>query len=211
MVDLRPERALVFRIAHIDNVEWTLENGLYCRNSTTKHPNYREIGNPELILKRANRVVPIAPNGTLSDYIPFYFTPYSPMLLNIKTGYGVPQVPLDEIVIFVTSLRSLTGRGVNAIFTDRHAYLEAAEFFTDLQRLDSIDWRILQNRDFKRDPSDPGKMERYQAEALIHQHLPCEALDGIVCRSDSPTTKVRELVEASSANVQVFKRPSYFI
>jgi len=88
MLVLSPERALIFRVAHIDNVAWTLENGLHCRNSKTKQPNYREIGNPELILKRANRDVPIKPNGTLSDYIPFYFTPYSPMLYNIKTGWG---------------------------------------------------------------------------------------------------------------------------
>ena len=45
-----------------------------------------EIGNPDLIDKRTHRIVPAPPGGTLSDYVPFYFTLYSPMLYNIKTG-----------------------------------------------------------------------------------------------------------------------------
>jgi hypothetical protein len=86
MSSLTPERALIFRITHIDNVPWILSNGLHCRNSRSVDPHYREIGNRDLIDKRSHRVVPIVPGGTLSDYIPFYFTPYSPMLFNIKTG-----------------------------------------------------------------------------------------------------------------------------
>ena len=43
-------------------------------------------------------------------------------------------------------------------------------------------WKILQNRDFKHDPvNDPGKKERYQAEALIRDYLPIDALIGIGC------------------------------
>jgi len=58
-------------------------------NGTLYDPNYRNIGNPDLIDKRSRRVVPIPPGGTLSDYVPFYFTPFSMMMYNIKTGYGV--------------------------------------------------------------------------------------------------------------------------
>ncbi len=64
------------------------------------------------------------PGGTLSDYIPFYFTPFSMMMYNIKTGYGsVRQFPNSEIVIMVSSLRGLAEGGVSAVFSDRHAYL----------------------------------------------------------------------------------------
>jgi hypothetical protein len=37
----------------------------------------------------------------------------------------------------------------------------------------------LNGRDFQHDPDDPGKKERYQAEALIWKHVPLEALLGI--------------------------------
>ena len=86
--NLNPEKALIWRIVHRDNIPWLMENGVHCRNSDNQDPNYVNIGNTELIDKRAHRVVPIDPGGTLSDYVPFYFTPFSPMMFNIKTGYG---------------------------------------------------------------------------------------------------------------------------
>jgi hypothetical protein len=107
MFTLTPDKAWIFRITHIDNVPWLLTKGVHCRNSGRVALNYREIGNPDLIGKRAHRVVPIPPGGTLSDYVPFYFTPHSPMLLNIKTGYGgMRKTPMSDIVILVSSQES---------------------------------------------------------------------------------------------------------
>ena len=104
-----------------------MANGMYCRNSAIRDPGFVAIGNTDLIDKRHYRQVPCHPHGTLSDYVPFYFTPFTPMFLNIKTGFnGVRQRPLDEIVIFVSSLTRLHTDGVPFLFTDRHAYLMTA-------------------------------------------------------------------------------------
>lgn len=209
---LTPERALIFRITHIENVQWILQNGLHCRNSTCQNPNYRDIGNPDLIAKRMARRVPIAPGGTLSDYIPFYFTPYSPMLYNIKTGYmGMRQTPMRDIVVLVASLRDLARAGVRFVFTDRHAYLAAAEFYHDLADLKRIDWQILQGRDFKRDPEDLGKFERYQAEALVHSHLPVTSLAGLVCYGSEQEQQLNALVQSSGNAMQVVCRPGWYV
>lgn len=104
MADLTPEKALIFRITHIANVPWILANGLHARNGRAHDPNYVDIGNPDLIEKRHRRVVSTVPGGTLSDYVPFYFTPNSPMLLNILTGRNVRMRPIAEIVVLVSSL-----------------------------------------------------------------------------------------------------------
>ena len=133
--------------------------------------------------------------GTLSDYVPFYFTPHSVMLFNIKTGYrGVQQRRNDEIVILVSSLTKLTQDQIRFVFTDRHARLAAAEFFDDMTNLDKIDWKILRNRDFSRDDNDLGKMERYQAEALVHSHMPTSSLLGIACYNMQERDRVDTLV-----------------
>jgi ssDNA thymidine ADP-ribosyltransferase, DarT len=87
---LTPDKAYIFRILHRQNLPLLLKDGCMCRNRVAQG-TYAEIGNQELIARRKDRVVPCAPGGTLGDYVPFYFTPYSPMLYNIKTGYGVPQ------------------------------------------------------------------------------------------------------------------------
>ncbi len=104
------------------------------------------------------------------------------MLLNIKTGYGgITRRANAEIAILVGSLNDLNDSQIRFVFTDRHAYLELAEFYASLDDLHHIDWQILRDRDFKRDESDPEKMERYQAEALVYNHLPANALRGLVC------------------------------
>ncbi len=171
-VNLNQDKGLIFRITHRDNLPWIFDHGLHARNGAIVDPNYRNIGNLDLIEKRSRRVVPVRPGGTLSDYVPFYFTPFSIMMYNIKTGYGVKKVPNDEIVIFVASLRHLANRGIPFVFTNQHAYPVMAGYFTELTQLDQVDWPLLQRRDFEHDPDDPGKKERYQAEALIWRHVP---------------------------------------
>ena len=90
--ELNPSNAWIFRITHIRNVSWILANGLHCRNSGRTDPEFVTIGMPDIIALRDTRTVPVPPHGTLSDYIPFYFTPKSPMLYNIVTGWGsIPQ------------------------------------------------------------------------------------------------------------------------
>lgn len=212
MSQLTPEKALIFRITHIENVAWLLNNGLHCRASDRLDPNYQEIGNLELIARRADRIIPIAPGGTLSDYIPFYFTPYTPMMLNIKTGYsGLKQTPMRDIVILVSSLRKLEEMGIRFVFSDRHAYLRAADFSSDLNDLDRIDWKILQARDFKRDRDDFEKVERYQAEALVHRHMPIAALVGIVCYGEPQRERLTELAQSASLKVEIKAMPGWYL
>ncbi len=209
--NLNAKKALIFRVVHRDNVPWILENGLHCANSAVQAPSYHTIGNPDIIEKRQHREVPIPPGGTLSDYVPFYFTPYSPMMLNIKTGYaGVAKVPNKEIVIFVSSLHKLTELGHAFVFADRHAYLRSADFYSDLDDLQHIDWTLLQNRDFKRDPNDPEKVERYQAEALVHQHLPVAAIIGTVCYTQTAETQIKQLLGEHGLDFQVVTKPGWY-
>jgi hypothetical protein len=148
--ELNPQNAFVFRIVHVDNVPWILDHGLHCRNSKVLDPNFVQIGNADLINGRHFRTMKGPYGGTLSDYVPFYFTPLSPMFLNIHTGWrGIQQRNNQEIAIFFASLRKLEKLGLPFVFTDRHAYLEAAQPpFDDLHHLNKIDWDILQRRDF---------------------------------------------------------------
>src|ERR1700733_9866351 len=103
LLQLTQENARIFRIVHRDNLPWILDHGLHSRNSKVRDPNFKAIGNPDLIDKRASRPVPVPPWGSLSNYVPFYFTPHSIMMLNIHTGRSVPIVANEKILILVSS------------------------------------------------------------------------------------------------------------
>jgi ssDNA thymidine ADP-ribosyltransferase DarT-like protein len=207
--DLNPQKALIFRIVHRDNMGDVWADGCQCKNAT-HGKKYTQIGNLELISKRDGRVVPCAPGGTLSDYVPFYFTPYTPMLYNIKTGHGGMQKrPVEEIVILITSLHTLKSQGVPFVFSDRHAYLKTALFSNDLADLNWIIWPTLQARNFRKDDLD--RFEKYQAEALIHKHMPLSALTGVVCYNDSVRADMQAAANAHKVTVKIIAQPNWYL
>ncbi len=209
-LNLTAERAGVFRITHIDNLPWILRNGLWCPSSGNLDPDFVSIGNPDIIQKRSCKPVPISPGGTLDDYVPFYFTPCSVMLYNIITGRGVPQLSEDELIILVSSLRELRQNNVPFVFTNRHAFVAYAEFFDDVDLLDRVDWALLRARDFARSDADPGKVERYQAEALVHRTVPVAALLGIACYSGKSRDQVVAMLQEVGIDLRVIVKKEWF-
>jgi len=208
---LTPERALIFRITHAANVPWILDKGLHCANSNVRDPNFVAIGNPDLIGKRARKAVAVGPGGTLSDYVPFYFTPRTPMLYNITSGFGgMKQTPATDIVILVASLRRLTEAKVTFLITDRHAYVQTAEYGSELEFLDRLDWERWRDSDFKIRPDDPARFDRYQAEALIHRHLPTALLDALVCYGAAQQGLLTSAVRERGLDLPVRPQPDWY-
>ena len=104
---LNAEKALIWRIVHRDSLPWILDNGLHCGNGGVRNPAWVSIGNQDLIDKRATHPVPKPPGGFLNDYVPFYFTPFSPMLRNINTGWGGIRIE-DDVLITSEGVEVLT-------------------------------------------------------------------------------------------------------
>lgn len=207
---LTKDKALIFRIVHKENMGAVMADGCLCWSATVDRGGYHEIGNLDLIAKRRTRVVPCGPGGTLSEYVPFYFTPYSPMLYNIKTGYnGFPRKPMSEIVILISSLHKLIERGISFVFSDRHAYLKTALFSTELADLDRIIWPTLRQKNFTK--SDVERFEKYQAEALPHQYVPVEALRRVVCFNEDVRLEVLAMADRHSKQVKVTAQPEWYL
>ena len=210
--ELTPELSLIFRLTHVGNLPWILANGLHCRASQVQDPDFVEIGNRDLIQKRPETLVPRPPYGTLADYVPFYFTPCSPMLHNIRTGWNnVTRRSPRELVFLVASLRALAGHRIPFVFSDRHAFLKFATFSTSVDDLDGLGWGYWQQRDFSRDPENPEKFERYQAEALVHRHLPAERIDAIACSDESEQEYVAQMVHSHGHDIEVLYRRHWFL
>ncbi len=211
-LDLTAAKGLLFRITHVANLPWLLRHGLHAAHGQMADPDFVAIGDPGLIDQRSRRAVPLTPGDMLSNYVPFYFTPKSPMLLNIKTGYrGITQRPNDDIAILVSSCRHMEAAGVMMLYTDRHAYTMTAEWTADSNRLAAlIDWDLLRRHDFARSDAYADKMERYQAEALAYRHVPPSALLGIGCVADPVKRDIEACVRAADLATRVVVRPGWY-
>lgn len=211
MATLGPEHGHVFRITHVGNIPWILDHGLHCRSSVDLDPNFVSIGMPDLIEKRKSWPVMIGPGGSLSDYVPFYFTPWSIMLYKIVTGHdGVRRQSRHDIAILVSTLRKLEESGTRTIFTNGHALMKESGYFDNPAELGRIDWDILNRRDFEKDPEDPGKLSRYQAEALAHRLVPVDALSGIACYDDNGRQRIEAQLRARGLSISVLALPDWF-
>lgn len=209
--NLSAEKGLIWRITHRDNLDSVFQNGLDAPNRVSESSKWVDLGNQELIGRRNRRSVPIGRGGHLSDYIPFYFTPFSPMMYNIRTGRGgVEKRPNQEIVILVSSIYKLEELGLDYVFTDRHAYVRTAQFFSRSADLGNIDWEILRSRDFKRSDEDPEKVERYQAEALVYGHMPVSGLLGIICCDNEVKREIESRFSIQDSELKVFDRPGWY-
>lgn len=204
-------QTLIYRITHHKNVPWILNHGIHCRNSPLQDPGFINIGDNELISKRAGKSVPISPFGKLHDYVPFYFAPHSIMLYKIHTGQVVGvKTPQAEIVYLVSSIEKLDEMGAKFIFTDGHAYMANTNYYSESSDLKKLSWTVIQSRDFKSRPEDPDRSRQYQAECLIHKFTPIEVLLGIGCKNQEQADLLSDEVNRRDLKVPVRVKAEWY-
>jgi hypothetical protein len=110
----------------------------------------------------------------------------------------------------VSSLHHIESLGLPFVFTNAHAYPDWTNYYNDLSRLDEIDWTLLQNRDFRRDTEDLRKVERYQAEALVHNYLPVNGLVGIICYTEELKRQIDSQIAELNLDLTVHVRKGWY-
>lgn len=206
----QPNIVRVFRIVHIDNVEYLLTHGMFTKNHEQADPNYINIGDSGLIAQRNTYRVGInPPNGVLGDYVPFYFGPLSPMLYNIKTGYrGITYRPQGDIVYIVCKVTTLTDNCAEWCFTDGHAKNAITEFYNDIDNLSEVDWNMVAERQWSNTEDDFDRMRRKQAEFLVKNHVPVNCISSIVVLNEARKTFVEEITTRLGLEILVRVNPN---
>ncbi|HRN27490.1 MAG: DUF4433 domain-containing protein [Ignavibacteriaceae bacterium] len=192
----------IFRITHYRNLDFTLRNGIFSHNSEDGDPNYINIGNQQLINDRGGTIVRVAPNGTLNDYVPFYFAPRSPMLYSISqgnvTGFNGDQ---SDIAYIVSNIGAIQEAERPYIFTNAHAYIALSRQYNNIRNLDRIDWNLMNARYWNRTIDDPDRMSRRMAEFLIYQFVPTTCILEVVIFNEQKLNYVNQLFTELNLNI----------
>ncbi len=210
MLGQKPNVVEVFRIVHINNVDFLVTNGIFTKNLAHADPHYINIGDSTLITQRNDYPVGInPPNGVLGDYVPFYFGPLSPMLLNIKTGYrGITQRPQNDIVYIVCKVDLIVENCAEWCFTDGHAKNAITEFYNGVANLDEIDWNMVAERNWSNNEEDFDRMRRKQAEFLVKHHVPVNCISSIVVHSEQRRVFVQAIIDRLGLEISVRINPN---
>jgi hypothetical protein len=192
-----PNPTFILRFIHIDNLHICLKRGrLHAPNFT---PNdglrYKTIHNVDVQAKRHHQPIPCGPKGVIHDYVPFYFGPLSPMMLNLKTdrvaGYAEGQEPF---IYLVSSCQLVEQAGVPFVFSDGHGIAAFTDWYSKLTDLDKVDWDMVGQRYWKDNIRDMDRQRRKQAEFLIHEICPWSLIQEIVVIDEARKTQVEQIL-----------------
>ncbi|MBE9603134.1 DUF4433 domain-containing protein [Pedobacter sp. MC2016-24] len=205
-----PNIVKIYRIVHIDNIEYLLTHGLFNREHEKADPNYINIGDSDLIRNRHDYPVGInPPGGSLGEFIPFYFGRLSPMLLKIKTGgSGVNRLPQEKIVYIVCKVDDIVNQCEEWCFTDGHAKKKISAFYNKLDDLDEVYWDKVDLRYWNNTEEDFDKMRHKQAEFLVRFHVPVNCILGLVTHNKSVALQIEQIVESLGLEIPVRVNPS---
>jgi hypothetical protein len=196
-----------FRITHINNIPHIVRNGIVKADSLLRDEHYVSIGDRQIIRVRSEIVVK---GYRISDYIPFYLGPRSPMLYVIQHGYnGVQRVKPENIVYCVVRLDDVINSDVDCIFTDGHAVSNLTSFYSkdhlpqinEIVNYDDVyssQWNSETDIDLKR---------RKEAELLVKDDLPAQFLRGFVVYNEKAKQR---LLDMGVAENNIVVAPGYY-
>jgi len=196
-----PARAPVLHITSEENLPKILADGglRCCADLNARNVKYTNIAHSTIQAVRAATTVPIAPGGTLHDYVPFYFCARSPMLYTISrgnvSGYTQGQ---HAIVYLVSTAEAISAARLPYVITDGHATKAYTSFFGSLSDLDRVDWPLMHEQFWNDTPEDPNRKWRRQAEFLVHRFVPWNLILGIAVSRTAWEHRVRTMLRGAS-------------
>ena len=189
-----PRVPWVYHLTSIANLTQIIQDGeLRCAK---RFEELRTVGNPKLTEGRGNVRLPFGKERRLEEYVSFYFSPFTPMMVWASRP---DRTGVDDLVVLGAPLKQLAKRPPIA-FTNGHSMSErfAAETraYDNLRDLGAVDLDYIKAGSWN-DP-DPEKKKRnswrYQAEILALWRVPFETIRAVGCLSEAAVDRVKVLV-----------------
>lgn len=191
----------IYHITHVNNVANIVRGGrLWCdAQRIARGLVNTNIGYSHIKERRMRHPVTAAAGGTLGNYVPFNFCPRSVMLYVVSQGHENYREGQQPIVHLVSSIEAIRATDRPWFFTDRHADLGYANQFDTVDKLGEVDWSVMPERYW----SDPDVKEKRQAEFLVHDWCPWEAVEVIGVIDQAVATRVKAAISGTGHKPRV--------
>ena len=171
-----PANPKIYHITHVDNLENIVHDGyLHADSTRAQRQGDIVIGMDNIKIRRLSLPVSCCPDTMVGNYVPFYFCPRSIMLYVIHCAnhpdlaYRGGQGPIIHLEVDLHSVvRWAEEKQRLWAYSLSNAGSYYAQFYTDLDHLDEIDWNAVAARDW----SEQDIREAKQAECLVQQSFP---------------------------------------
>ncbi len=210
-----PPRPKIYHITHVNNLLNILADGglLSDTKIAQRGGPLQSIGMAKIKQERLRRDVHCHPGTKVGEYVPFYFCPRSVMLYVIHCAnhpgltYRGGQDPIIHLEANLpTVVQWANANHVRWAFSLSNAGAYHAEFYSDLQDLDKLNWDAIAATDFRDSDIKEGK----QAEFLVHGFFPFELVERIGVRTDVFKEKVLQILRISGYSPRVEVLPNWY-
>lgn len=150
---------------------------------------YKIIHDEGIQQRRATTQIPCGPQGSLHDYLPFYFGPRSPMLYKLSKSQDQSQ-----IIYIRCTAQEIVKMGLLIIFSDGHGIMRLTKWYESLKDLDRLDWDVINADSWNDTPQDPDRCRRKQAEFLVYKQCPWSLVEKIGVRDSKAKEKVESIL-----------------
>ena len=203
----------IYHVTHLRNLKSILESDcIWCDSEIkTRSIETQGIAYEAIKQRRARRPVPTCRQGYLSDYVPFYFAPRSPMLYAIHCGTVENyQEGQSSVLHLVSKVETVIEKQLPFTFTNGHAEMMPTEFYESLDDIDKIDWKLMKAEFWNDTEDDINRKWRRQAEFLVHNHFPIELVAGIGVISEEIKSQVEEILRIFKKEITVAVLPQWY-
>lgn len=171
---------------------------------------------------RAVRAVTAGPGGVVHDYVPFYFAPRSPMLYTINRGNVAGCTwRQNDIVHIESTVDQVVAQQLPFVFFDRNATLVYSKAYDSLTDLGQVAWGLITEHPCldgycqywhskSGDPTYGDRMERRQAEFLVHQRFPLALSTRIGVANAAAKVTVDAILARAGIGVPVVVKPEWY-
>lgn len=199
----------IFHITHLRNLQGIIQEGGLLPDAEVRRRamDIQNIGYSHIKDRRMRRPIRAGMEGTLGQYVPFNFCNRSVMLFVIRGGHADYGGGQEQILHLVSSVNTIVKYGRPYVYTDIHADLDYAQHLDDLAKLEeTIDWGVMELRYW----SDPEVKKRRQAEFLVWEFCPWEAIIGIATKTQSMADQVSSVLECAAHQPKILVRPNWY-
>lgn len=200
---------LLYHITHINNLDSIFKSGgLFAQAIVQQYgQSYMDVANQDIQGRRSKTKIPLAPQGSLHDYVPFYFAARSPMLYSVCHQGGIEQ---EKMVYFMSNTETIEQLCLPFVFTDAHAIMWLTNFYNSLEDLDKVDWDVMASTIWTDDVEHPNRKTKRQAEFLVHQQVPLEACIGLAVMNSKMEHEVKHIIERNGLTLPIGVRRQFY-
>ena len=130
------------------------------------------------------------------------------MLYNIVNGFkGVIKRKQEEILYLISTFDQVLSHNLFYVYFDGHGYHNFSETFNTPVGLDNLDWDTINSRNWFDTEEDSDRKRRKQAELLIHNEMPFDAIQVIGVYNQNALERVNAILQNRNChkNVIIFK------